>query len=126
MIDIEAQIQHWRNSSMEEMEAARALFAKKHIRQGLFWLHLTIEKMLKAHVCKQTRDLAPRIHNLVRLSDLAGLTMEKDEIKFLGLLNDFNIEGRYSEMHCAIPQKKQLQDIIRRAEEMLIWLNKQL
>jgi len=86
MVDIGLQIRHWRDASLEEIEAARVLIAKNHVRQGLFWAHLTLEKMLKAHVCKRTGDLAPRIHNLVRLSELAGLAWPREEIEFLGLM----------------------------------------
>ena len=123
MIDIEAQIRHWRDSSLEDLEVARVVIEKRHIRQGLFWAHLTLEKMLKAHVCKQTRDLAPRIHNLIRLGELAGLELQEDRIKFLGLVNDFNIEGRYGENLEAVPELKEARDILRRVEEMVTWLN---
>jgi len=126
MINIETQIRHWRDSSLEELEVSRVLIAKKHVRQGLFWAHLTLEKMLKAHVCKQTGDLAPRIHNLVRLSELAGLDLAEDEIKFLGQVNDFNLEGRYGEYLGAVPELKQARGILRRVEEMLTWLNGKL
>jgi len=44
---------------------------KNRIRHGLFLANLALEKALKALVCKATRDLAPRIHNLVRLAELA-------------------------------------------------------
>ena len=84
---------------------------------------MTLEKRLKAHVCKQTRDLAPRIHNPVRLSELAGLELQEEEIKFLGLVNDFNLEGRYGEHLAAVPELTQAEGIMRRTEEMLTWLN---
>jgi len=126
VINIETQIGHWRDSSLEELEVARVLIAKKHVRQGLFWAHLTLEKMLKAHVCKQTRDLAPRIHNLVRLSELAGLELAEDDLRFLGLLNGYNLEGRYSEHLGPVPELKQAKGILRRVEEMLPWLNETL
>ena len=126
MINIERQIQHWRDSSLDDLEAARDLIGHKHVRQGLFWVHLTLEKMLKAHVCKRTGDLAPRIHNLVRLSELGGLALEEDAIKFLGLANDFNLEGRYGELLGAVPELLEAEGILRRTEEMLRWLNGRL
>lgn len=126
MIDIEKQIQHWRDSSLEDLEAAQVLINKKHIRQGLFWAHLTLEKMLKAHVCKQTRDLAPRIHNLVRLAELTGLELDKDVVDFLSDTNDFNLEGRYIEHPGAVPELKQAKSIMHRVEELTTWLNEKL
>ncbi len=126
MINIETQIQHWRDSSLEELQVARDLLEKKHIRQGLFWAHLTLEKMLKAHVCKQTRDLAPRIHNLVRLAELAGLELGPDVTDFLSEINDFNLHGRYIEYLGPVPELKQAHALMRRIEEMLTWLNEKL
>lgn len=126
MIDVETQIRYWRESSHEELEVARVLIAKKHVRQGLFWVHLTLEKMLKAHVCKQTRDIAPRIHNLVRLAELAGLSLDADVVDFLSDINSFNVQGRYVEYLGAAPELKQAKGILRRAEGLLTWLNETL
>lgn len=126
MINVETQIQHWRDSSLEELEVARVLISKKHVRQGLFWAHLTLEKMLKAHVCKHTGDLAPRIHNLVRLAELAGLNLEEAKIRFLGLINDYNIEGRYIEYLGAIPELTEAKQTMRHVEELITWLNAKL
>ena len=95
MIDINKQIAHWRDGSLEELEVAKDILEKKHIRQGLFWAHLAVEKMLKAHVCKHTGDIPPRIHNLPRLSEMGGLKLETEKFKLLVFVDGFNIEGRY-------------------------------
>ena len=126
MINIEKQIEHWRKTSLEELEAAHVLLEKKHIRQGLFWAHLTLEKMLKAHVCKQTRDLAPRIHNLVRLGELARLDLSNDVVDFLSDINEFNMEGRYLEYLGSVPDMKEANVIMNRVEELMEWLNEKL
>jgi HEPN domain-containing protein len=44
----------------------------------LFFAHLALEKLLKAHVCRATRDLAPRVHALLRLAERAGLMLPED------------------------------------------------
>ena len=67
-LDIQKQISHWKNGAIEDWAAARSLLKDKKIRHGLFFAHLALEKLLKAHVCRDTQDLAPRIHNLNRLS----------------------------------------------------------
>ncbi len=79
MIDIDTQIQHWIEGSREEWAVACELIANRRIRHGLFWAHLALEKALKAHVCKQTEDLAPRIHNLARLTELAALDIDQEK-----------------------------------------------
>ena len=126
MINIEKQIQHWREGSKEEWEVASELVANKRIRHGLFLAHLAAEKLLKAHVCKQTNDIAPRIHNLVRFSEIASLQMSSEQLSFLAKLNKYNIEGRYSEFMVEIPDLKTTKKIMSRTEEILQWLNRTL
>jgi len=82
--------------------------------------------MLKAHVCKKTQEIAPRIHNLVRLSELAGLELDRDVVDFLSDVNEFNLEGRYIEYLGVVPEQHGADHILCRAEELLKWLNEKL
>lgn len=70
MVDVPKQVEYWRKSSDEDFAAAQSLLEKGHFRHCLFFAHLAIEKMLKAHVTWQTKDVPPRIHNLIRLAEL--------------------------------------------------------
>lgn len=85
-----------------------------------------LEKMLKAHVCKQTNDLAPRIHNLVRLAELAGLELDKDSLDFLSDIKGFNLEGRYIKHLGAVPELEQAKSIMHCVGELTTWLNNRL
>ncbi len=76
MIDIDKQIAYWRDSADEDFAVARELVRRTRIRHGLFFAHLALEKALKAHVCRVTQDIAPRVHNLVRLAELAELDLQ--------------------------------------------------
>ena len=51
---------------------------------------------MKAHVCHHIKDLAPRMHNLVRLAELAELQLDEKQIDVLAEMNAFNIEGSVS------------------------------
>ena len=82
------------------MEVARDLVARGRTRHGLFLAHLALEKVLKAHVCRQTRDLAPKIHSLVRLAELALIELANEHLDTLAEMNAFNVEGRYPERWC--------------------------
>ena len=79
MIDVERHIIYWREGSQEDWVVGQELVERGRIRHGLFFVHLALEKVLKAHVCRQTRDLAPRIHNLVRLAEQAALPLDQDQ-----------------------------------------------
>gem|GEM_PF-3837585 len=50
---------------------------------------------MKAHVCCVTQDIAPRLHNLVRLAELAELDIQPAQMDILAEMNSFNIKGRY-------------------------------
>lgn len=95
LIDVEKQVAYWRQGAAEEWEVARDLLAKNHPRHCLFFAHLTLEKILKAHVCRQTRDLAPRLHDLLRLANLAGLSLKDSDRDFLKVFGVYQVEGRY-------------------------------
>jgi HEPN domain-containing protein len=126
MIDPEKQIAYWRQGADEDRTVARELLARGHTRHALFLCHLALEKALKAHVCKKNRDLAPRIHNLARLAELAGLDVPGPYGDLLADMNAFNIEGRYPNLLVPPPSLTEAQLYATRAEEVLEWLFSQL
>jgi len=125
-IDVDKQIAYWRNGSAEDWELAQELLAGGRVRHSLFFAHLALEKLLKAHVCCHTRDLAPWLHNLVRLGKLSALPLSQPQIDVLAEMNAFKIEGRYPDMLMPPPSLEEAQDYLRRAREVYQWLMSQL
>jgi len=123
MVDIQHQVTHWRNSAQQDWDVAQDLVNRGHVRHGLFFAHLALEKLLKAHVCKNTNDLAPKQHNLVRLSELAGLETDEKQLDLLADMNAFNIEGRYPEQLTPEPSPEEVRSYTERTEEVFQWLN---
>ena len=64
---IEKQVAYWLNSAKEDYEAAIQLLDGGKYRHGLFFLHLTVEKVLKAIYSKRLAQVPPKIHNLETL-----------------------------------------------------------
>ncbi len=122
MVDIDKQISYWKENADEDWEVAQQLLESGRIRHGLFFAHLALEKMLKALVCKNTGDLAPRIHNLNRLSGLAGVVANSEQLDILAEMNAFHIEGRYPETLTKPPTIEEAVRYMKRAEEVLRWL----
>ena len=57
-----------------------------------------MEKTLKAiYVKNNDNKLPPKIHNLVRLSELSNVVLNEEQKLFLDKINDFNLEVRYPE-----------------------------
>ena len=119
MINIDKQIAHWRNGAEEDWSVAQELIERGRIRHGLFFAHLALEKMLKAHYCKSTGELAPLIHSLVRLADRAGLKFDEARIDLLAEVSEFNIEGRYPEMLLPQPSELEVESYMSRIAEVL-------
>jgi len=115
MVDIIKQISYWRKGAEEVWEVANRLISAKKFRHGLFLVHLAIEKALKAHVCKATDDLAPRIHNLIRLAVLSSLEFNPHQRDLLAELNAFNIECRYPELLLPPPTLAEARTYLKQA-----------
>ena len=122
MVDIKKQISYWKENAVEDWAVAQQLLGSGRTRHGLFFAHLALEKMLKALVCKNTGDLAPRIHNLNRLIDLAGVVSSPVQSDILAEMNAFHIEGRYPEMLTKPPTSEEVARYMKRAEEVFRWL----
>ena len=126
MVDIAKQIVFWKDSAKEDWAVARQLVENGHIRHGLFFAHLTLEKILKALICKHSKDLAPRLHNLSRLSEMTGIALETEYVDILAEMNAFHIEGRYPESLTTPPMKEEALIYITRTEKVYQWLTNQL
>jgi HEPN domain-containing protein len=126
MVDIQKQITYWKKGAKEDWKVAQELIERKWARQGLFFAHLALEKALKAHVCKNTRTLAPKVHNLGRLSELAGIQLTEKQKDLLGDMNEFQLEGRYPEFQSPVPTLKEARQYLPWVKEVLEWLIKQL
>jgi HEPN domain-containing protein len=61
MLDIAKQVTFWRNGAQEDLTMAQELLESERIRHGLFFLHLALEKLRKAHVCRPDARLGFQI-----------------------------------------------------------------
>ena len=105
---------------------AFTLHRSMKIRQSIFFAHLALEKMLKAIICQKTDNIAPGIHNLIRLSEIADLILTDKEKRFLMELNLYNLEGRYPGSNIPVPDYDEAEKILRITEETIKWLKTQL
>ena len=58
MIDVEKQVAYWRASAAEDWQVTEELVSLGRTRHSLFFAHLALEKLLKAHVCRAQRFAA--------------------------------------------------------------------
>jgi HEPN domain-containing protein len=125
-MDVEKQVEYWTTGSAEDLAAAETLLEKGYARQGLFFAHLALEKVLKAHVVRAQQDVPPRIHNLLRLAQLAGLKPDDDQERFLRKFDAFQLEGRYPDSQQVVIDPARARQQLQKATETVQWLKAQL
>jgi HEPN domain-containing protein len=126
MIDVQGQIAYWLKGAEEDLSTASILLSHGKFLEALFFTHLAIEKGLKAYVVKATGIVAPRTHNLLRLSELGQVSLDDPTIELFGKLMIYQLEGRYPSETSLKPSKEFSQDIFDRSQKVLKWLRDSL
>ena len=127
MIDINKHVTYWVESAKKDLKFAnRCIFRDKETAYGLFFVHLALEKAIKAHVVKETKEIPPKIHNLNSLAKLGNIQFSQEQSDFCGKMNFYNIEGRYHDTFLTQPPLDDAKEYHKQAEELISWLIKQL
>ena len=123
-MNITKHIDYWRTGSDEDWEMVEIAMEKGKIRHGLFFLHLAMEKLIKAHVTRTTAEPPPKIHNLIQLLKRANLPFNQEQAKLLMVLNSYCMEGRYANEVAPPPSKEEAMEILEKTLEVRTWLTK--
>ena len=94
--------------------------------QGLFFCHLTIEKLLKTHFVKSNKTLAPKTHDLIYLQNKSKLSMDERQELILVALMNYQLEGRYPDNLTTRPNKEKTTEYLNQTKELLEWLVQKL
>ena len=123
-------IDYWKISSEKDWVVVENLFKKRNYPQCLFFAHLVLEKVLKAHWVKDNaHDNPPRIHNLVKLASQTQLILTPDNLLFLDRMNDYQMDGRYPDYQFLIYQistRGNTKILLEEANILRLWLLNQL
>lgn len=121
-------IKYWQDGAADDYETAEILFKEKKFHHALFFCHLTLEKLLKGLIIKNSVELTPPIHNLVILARRANLTISVDLEKELNEITTWNITARYDNIKRVFYKKatKEFSTMwFQRVKEIYKWLLKQ-
>lgn len=89
-------IAYWVETAAKNWKAVPHLYKAKCYVEALFWGHLVLEKLLKAHWVKDnTGNTPPKIHHLIKLAAQTKLVFTDEELLSLAKMNDVQLEGRY-------------------------------
>ena len=93
--DVDKTINYWVESAEYDFETGKSLLESKKFPYALFFVHLAIEKILKAIVVKNTGEHAPYTHSLILLAKNAKINIKDQTLDQLAEYMEFHIEARY-------------------------------
>lgn len=125
-MNLEKQIEYWKTTALADFETAELLINNNKLVHGLFFCHLTIEKLLKANFVKSTKSLAPKTHDLIYLMKKTNLVFTEKHKRTLIALMGYLIEGRYPDNFLATPSKEVANGYLNQTKELLDWLVQKL
>ncbi|MBI2434657.1 MAG: HEPN domain-containing protein [Candidatus Hydrogenedentes bacterium] len=97
-MNVEKHIAYWRDGAPIAWRTVPYPRDQGFFTEALFWVHLAVEKALKAHVVKTTLNIPPYTHNLVRLAELAEIVLDENDYDICTRLTKFQGGGRYPGM----------------------------
>lgn len=120
-------VEYWLEIANEDLEVAEDLFKTQRWLYVAFMCHQTIEKTLKAYWNAVREDEPPYVHNHRRLAEGAGLyeQMSDEQRRFLGQINNMNIEARYPEYKTGISKslnEDRCRSIIEETKKLQQWI----
>lgn len=128
MNNIDDQIIFWEKSAKKDLDTANDLLGLKRYDACLFFCHLSLEKLLKSLVARNTQKTPPYIHDLERLAILAELDLDEDKTQNLRTITRFNIAGRYGDVKYnlyKVANKKYTEKYLEITKNLFLWLKKQ-
>lgn len=96
MLSKEELINYWKTLAKEDLSTAIYNLKGKKALATLFFFHLAIEKLLKAHWIKDNMSNTPPFtHDLQKLITETNLEIDAERFEYLFIINSWNIEARY-------------------------------
>jgi HEPN domain-containing protein len=120
-----ADTKNWIDSADYDLETARHMLTTGRHLYVVFTCHLTLEKMLKAHVTEVTAEVPAKTHDLIYLIKKAGLSLQESHLEFIGRINNASIPTRYpDDIKQAIKDydEEVARDYLNQTTEIIQWL----
>jgi len=103
---------------------AAKLLIDKSILHGAFFLHLVIEKALKANICKQTKDYPPKSTDLLALAKTASASLTDEQEDLFSKLNAYHLKTFYPNESDDTVFQKDAKEIFDETKVLYDWLIK--
>ena len=117
---------YWKETAESNWQAAQGLFLTGQYLECLFFAHLVIEKLSKAHwVQDNADDYPPRTHNVLKLWAATALQPSPAQELTATELNTFQMEGRYQDYQRIASQRATqtfTRSLLDDTEQLRAWL----
>lgn len=121
-----ALVQYWEAGSKDDLDSALSIFSKaERYGAALFFLHLALEKSLKAAYVKKNKTHAPYTHNLLSLIEKLGWQPSEEVATLAAEINEFNTEARYPDQKLDFQKKATkefAENYITKGKDFLRWI----
>ena len=87
----------WADQARYDLETADAMLKAGRYLYVLFCCQQAVEKVAECSHCPKDGRIPPRVHNLVRLAEVAEIASDSERIRFFGELSGYYIQSRYPE-----------------------------
>jgi len=123
-------VKNWIATSNYDIQTADAMYRAGRYIYVVFMCHLALEKMLKALLAnKHPEEIPPKIHNLINLSQRAGITPPDDLKEFFQRIDNVSIATRYPEDLGRLSKefdRDTAKRILTNTKRMIKWLRQHL
>jgi HEPN domain-containing protein len=126
MLNTAKQIKYWCTMAENDIETASILVTSGKFIEGIFFCHLSIEKIIKALVVKQTDNIPPKSHDLFYLTNIAKIEITEEQSEFMQILMKYHLEGRYPEYYPKPPSADKTKDYLHQTNSLLKCFSKML
>ncbi len=118
-------VTYWIDLSKYDFDTAKAMLETGRYLYVLFTCQQSVEKLLKALVVQNTNNFPPRIHDLIKLINIAKIEIDTEQKAFLAKLNFYYLETRYPDEMSEISKqitKDTALDFYKNTKKILKWL----
>jgi len=116
---------NWIALTEYDIETARHMLETGRYLYVVFLCHLSLEKMLKAHVAEVTQTLPIKTHDLIYLVKKSELELPESYLDFIGKINTASIPTRYpDDLQRSLKEypKPVAKDYLSQTQEIIKWL----
>ena len=126
VFNIEKQIEYWKSGAESDLETADILIQNKKYVQGLFFCHLSIEKITKALFAKVNEQIPPKSHDIFYLANRSAIILPEEKQIIVQILMKYQLEGRYPEYYPKSPSQELVTKYFFETKNLLEWFKTML